>query len=502
MGIMLNEDCNHFIYTRKNIIETVDKKYLQQFIDQYKDTMVTDFIMNISATLSFVPSRVLQFAADKYLAKEEMGKPVDYSDTELASAYHLWYEKNIDMYEIWIERCRHNGINPWLSIRMNDAEVVNIPNHLMSEYYYEHFTDYAVVRHREPENPREYCRDYEIDDYRNKQLEYIKEMLGRYDVFGLELDFQREPFCLQTGREWDGSSVITDFMLNVKKIVNEAELKWGHKIKISVRTHAYPEDSRELGFDVVCWAKSGLVDVVIPSPNYLTTDNSIPLYLWKDMLGVYGVEVVGCIERHINSNIEYMDIILKNYEKDGLRRHSFETLCASAAVMLSQVPDKIYLFNYMDCPKTMTGKWTYTVEDYEKIMRTVGNLDAVMKLPRRHIVTYKDTTLNWKKFDGILPLTFEHRQTKYIKIPTGKTANGMKYILRLGIKNYCENTDVFVNSVRVSCYKTTECEEPILTDSILYCYKIPFEAIQSHVQVAEITAENMTVDYADIMISD
>lgn len=47
MGIMLNEDCNHFICTRKNIIQSVDENYLNAFIDQYANTTVTDFIMNI-----------------------------------------------------------------------------------------------------------------------------------------------------------------------------------------------------------------------------------------------------------------------------------------------------------------------------------------------------------------------------------------------------------------------------------------------------------------------
>ena len=201
MGIMLNEDCNHFICTRKNMIQSVDEKYLQNFIDQYKDTLVTDFVMNISATISFVPSKVIQFAGDKYLVKEELGRAVDYSKTELSAVYHLWYEKKLDMYRIWIDRCRHNGINPWISIRMNDAELVDIPNHLLSEYYYEHITDYAVVRHREPKSALEYCRDYRIEEYRNQHLAYMEEMLDRYDVYGLELDFQRELYCLQMGKQ-------------------------------------------------------------------------------------------------------------------------------------------------------------------------------------------------------------------------------------------------------------------------------------------------------------
>ena len=41
----------------------------------------------------------------RQLIKEEMGIPVDYTkDTIISSAYHLWYEKGIDMYQVWIDR--------------------------------------------------------------------------------------------------------------------------------------------------------------------------------------------------------------------------------------------------------------------------------------------------------------------------------------------------------------------------------------------------------------
>ena len=284
MGLFINEDCNHFIISRKDIIKEIDESYLNSFIDQYANTMVTDFVMNISATLSFIPSKVLQFIADKYNVKTECGQPVDYTTGVISLFYHMWYEKGIDMYKIWIDRCKYNGINSWLSFRMNDAEFMGVPNTYASEYFCDHFLDQARVRHRTPLNPREFCRDYENDDFRNQMLNYIDETLGNYDVYGIELDFQREICCLQIGREWDQSSIMTDFMAKVKSSVRKHEEKYGHKIKISVRSCANPQDFMEFGFDVVEWAKQGLIDMVIPSPNWFTTDNDMPLKLWKYLM--------------------------------------------------------------------------------------------------------------------------------------------------------------------------------------------------------------------------
>ncbi len=504
MGIMINEDCNHFLASRLNIIESVDEEYLKGFIDQYADTLVTDFIMNTSATLSFVPSKTRQFSGDKYLAKTEMGKAVDYTATWQRACYHLWYEKKLDMYQIWIDRCREKGINPWITFRMNDAELFNMPNLILSDYYYEHAFDYARVRHREPRDPVEMCRDYEIEDFRNYQLHHIEELVNRYDVYGVELDFQREIFCFAIGKEWDNSGLMLDFVSKVRQIVNKAGERYSHNIKLSIRCHANPEDSLELGFDIGEMAKRGLIDMIVPSPNWLTCDNSMPLKLWRQLVEPYGVKVVPCLERHLNSCKDYYEVINKEVNIKGLRKHSWETLCASAVNVLSQTDGDIYLFNHMDLPETMEarpGLPSYTYEEYQRVLNNLSSLEKLVNLPRRHIVTYNDTTLPWKNPNGILPVSFDSKsEIRYIKIDTGIIPYGAKCTLRLGI-NKDADLKVYVNSRECEYMGKCECEEPILTESVLYVYEIPFEAMQKQTQVAEIIASDMVIDYADICVN-
>ncbi len=503
MGIMLNEDCNHFIGTRKSIIDKVDENYLKSFIDQYADTCVTDFIMNTSATLSFVPSKTRQFAADKYLIKEDFGKEVDYTKTCLSSAYTLWYEKKLDMYKIWIDRCREVGINPWISFRMNDAEVSNMPNYALSDYYYEHCYDYARVRHRKPTSAVEMCRDYEIEDFRLHQLEHIEELVNRYDVYGVELDFQREIFCFAIGHEWDNIHIMLDFVSKVKDIVLKAGEKHGHSIKLSIRCHANPQDSLELGFDIAEMAKRGLVDIIIPSPNWLTADNAMPLKLWRQLVEPYGVKVVGCVEEHLNSNEDYYEVINREIEKYGLRKHSYETMCASAVSVLSQTSGDIYLFNFMDAPDCSGSRFQsrhYVPDEYRKIITTLGDIDKLINLPRRHVVTYNDTTLPWKRCNGILPVIFgDVTDCKYIKIETGIVPENAKCKLRLGIQNK-NDIEVFLNSVPCRYIGTQECEDPVLTESPLYCFEVMQEALQNQTQVAEIISSKTVIDYADLCI--
>ena len=56
-GIIFNEDCNHFIYTRFRSHIKVGLKELHEFIDQYKDTGITDFFLNVNASIAWFPCK-------------------------------------------------------------------------------------------------------------------------------------------------------------------------------------------------------------------------------------------------------------------------------------------------------------------------------------------------------------------------------------------------------------------------------------------------------------
>lgn len=505
MGIMLNEDCCHFLDSRSNIIEEVGVDYLNAFIDQYADTNVTDFLMNISSTLSYVPSKTFEFAGDKYLVREEWGKSVDYTkDTVIMSAYNIWCEKKLDMYQIWIDRCKYNGINPWLSFRMNNAEFLynEEPHAHLSNYYYEHYEDQARVQHRKGMSSLDLCRDYGNKDFRAYMLAYIDEMVNKYDVYGIELDFLREHSCFKFGEEWEGRKILTSFMQKIKEIVSTAGDKYGHKIKVLVRCPIEPRIALEWGYDIVEWAKKGLVDVIVPSPNWITTDNDAPLILWKSILEPFGVEVVGCIERNINCNPDYFSTIVNRENGFFLQPNSLETFCGSAAAMLSQIPDKIYLFNYMDDPDTsLTPKAiTRPKEEYQTIINCGGDFEKIMRMPRKHIVSYNDTPLPWMNCNTVFPIKFtEGKSFRCIKINTGYIPEDMHCVLRLGMS--AEKTDeIYLNSNKVSYTSKQACDNPVLTDNELYCFEIPHSILKEQYQIVEIVAENLIVDYADIIV--
>ena len=532
-GIILNQDSDNFLFTRADCLELINEQYIKNFIYQYKDTNVTDFMMCVNVHISAFPSKVKTFYGDKYLRKEEQGIPVDYTRTCCKTAYHIWYEKQLDLFQLWIEACRESKITPWLSFRMNDAHChFETPHYLISDFFYEHIDEYARGRHEIPYGGRrgyyDRCRDYEIEEVRAEMLAYIEEALERYDVEGIELDFQRELWCFQPGHEQNNLDLMTELVQKIKDIVRAAELRYGHRIKIAVRCHPNPAYSVEFGFDILEWAKQRLIDLVVPSPRWATSDNDMPIRLWKQMMEPYGVEVAGCVE-----------LLARSYPGSKLAYNTAESAIGSAVNILSQGADKLYLFNYFDqSGEMMEGERRKVTrendvrkaEGYFKLLTTAGDLEKAADTTRKHIVTYNDIVPLSRKFASILPIEVTANGPHFIRIVTGSTGKESRILLRLGIEwkgmpamtdtgdgekgqkedraaNVSKDFDpqkditVYINSCKIEFLEKQTCGNPVLTESPVYVFEIPQKAAGSLVQMAEIYGNtNFTVNYADIMV--
>ena len=100
--------------------------------------------------MSTSPSKILETWIDKYNAKEENGIPVDYKATRAARVYDLYVRQGLDMYAIWSETCKEIGINPWLSIRMNDVHFNMEQTVLVKSSQVEKYSKEWISAHRTP----------------------------------------------------------------------------------------------------------------------------------------------------------------------------------------------------------------------------------------------------------------------------------------------------------------------------------------------------------------
>lgn len=526
-GIMYNIDCDHFMSTRIEIDmgKNVDEAVLKKFIDQFSTTDVTDFVIGINGAVSAVPSKYITFYGDRANVKHERGKDVDYSNTVCQVFYNVWNVNGLDPYKIWIERCRFHGMNPWISYRINDIHCMfEDADALVPENYFENFLTQSRVRHREQTQYFDRTKDYELEEVRQNMLNYIDETLAKYDVYGIELDYQREFECFRIGHEIPCRDLMTGFVKKVKSLVGKYEQKYNHKIKIAIRALESPINCEELGLDILEWAKQGYMDLYVAAPRWWTTNNDMPIRLWKQILEPYGVEVAGSLEYGISPH------------PDALRDiNTVESAFGTANNILSQGADQLYLYNYYpESEDIMPGnfsssEYVNSIENRNpaglyKLMVYAGSLDKLAKHKRRNIVTFTEKLPLGRRWDNILPLQivtlpdgagekwapgFEEKFTPgFIRIPTGYVSDTDTITLRLGVSDgiNAEDLIVYVNSTSCTFAGIQDCGKPYLFAGKLICFDVPAAAMQkTYVLMAEIIKKNQSikdfyVDYVDVVV--
>lgn len=534
MGIMMNLDCDVFYHSRRHMADRVDEAHVRAYIDQYRGTTVTDLVLNVGGLLSSTPSRV----RTTYLQQVQRAKAGDRGcQWGCIPVVERLAELGLDVYDIWIRRCRENGITPWISFRMNDCHNLFFDNDpLVPPEMAEHFADYSVVRHHRQIGWYDRCRDYSLPEVRKYHLDYIGEQLLQYAPDGIELDFQRELNCFRPGFEWSGMEIMTGFLKDVKTLVREAEAKFGRKIKISLRCNQNPQYCMEWGFDILRWAAEGLIDVFVPSPRWNCTDTDIPVKLWKRILEPYGIPVIPAIDaQNIHPHPQSF------LDKGHTVCNTVETTLAMAANFLTQGADGVYLFNYFnELPEQMLrddgalpdSNDIYTAAGYYKVLINAGDYSRVINRKRRHVITYNDKQPLYRKNDAVLPLTVGGSYSqgfhsngecnpRYLRFATGTIPGDKRCTLRLGIGAEAfdpEDVEIYVNCQRVEYLGLQEQGDPCLgaspvyeeektgAVSWVYAFRIPTEAIQPEIQVAELLLKEnrvekaFTVNYADLTV--
>ena len=114
----------------------------------------------------------------------------------------LMRSAGVDPMQRMIDRCRRKGIRPWVSIRMNDvhdAHLARSPLH--SRFWLDHRDYWRYPDRFTAWNDR--CLNYGLAPVREHALALIREVCERYDVDGLELDWNRFPLHFREGEELD-----------------------------------------------------------------------------------------------------------------------------------------------------------------------------------------------------------------------------------------------------------------------------------------------------------
>lgn len=515
-GIMINQDLDTYYYSRHDYMDTINEETLKQHILQYKDLQVTDYVFCVGAGLSTIPNKVRTTYMDKFLRQEENGRPVQYSKRGCETAYHIWNVLGLDPYQIWIDACRSIDINPWFSVRMNDRHGHHLyptPQIGFSDFFYAHAEEYARIHGRKTEFWKDRERDYMIPAVRQEMLDYMTEIVGRYDLYGLELDFQRQIHCFAPGHEEAGREVMVGFLREVRNLLDEAGKQWGHRIKLSVRCHPDPIACYRLGFDLVQFARLGLMDMFIAAPNFKSSDSDMPIAFLKNILEPYGVELAGSMDAMVRSS---PDCAAEYGTLDTFQ--SVASTMGIASYVLSQGADKFYLYNVFDSYDEMitpenrayddqlyiVGKCTKAKGVYT-VLSNAGSLETLHKCRRKCILSYADTCALGDQVKSVLPVTLTKNDDlpTYLKINTGSLDPNEKVYLRVATADDVSKLEVYVNDRKAEYLGSEEVGFPKGTPNPVHKYRVSNEAYSPCAQMSELIYRgegSLVIDYADMVV--
>lgn len=460
--LFYNEDWIHFIWTRYEAGIEITEEILKEYIYSFRGSQVTDFVMNVNGTVSTAPSEVLETFAQKYLSREENAHPVDYRNTFAANAYDLICNKKIDMYEVWITALKEIGIRPRISVRVNDCHGNMNATELRKSTYVDARCDHHIASHRSYSGYFDKCLDYTCPSVRNRMVSYIREMLERYDVYGLELDLMRDFIFTKPGFEEE----INLFLREVRNVIGQCEKKHGHRIRLSLLLPSSPAFCLERGVNILDYAD--ILESVTIISRWETTDTDMPIELWKQLLS--GTKIL------LGTG---QQLLYKPYRGYKPVVTSLKMAFGQAMANLSRGSDFVYLYNYMDLGKYegAIGDWLYedsirNDRNRKLLFENIGEMETLLKQQRSHVVTYADFVTYSSQVLTRLPVAFtEQSGYELIRIPVGKLPDAACVRLLLGVRTEekiaPERFEVYVNSAKCSFAGVVKINEKIYEGS---CY--------------------------------
>ena len=173
-------------------------------------------------------------------------------DQRIAKTIQGFKAKGIEPLRMLIERGKKVGLPVYPSVRMDP---------FYGGGYARMFNGPFWRAHPELRIPRSTHLDYAKPPVRDYYFRIFEELLARFDVEGVSMDFTRHPPFFAHNQP-NKHAHLTDLVRRGRKEADRVGGERGKRIALSVTFHArsYQRD----GLDVATWVKGGLVDCIAP----------------------------------------------------------------------------------------------------------------------------------------------------------------------------------------------------------------------------------------------
>ncbi len=278
--------------------------------------------------------------------------------------------------------CKRAGVEFFPSVRMN--EHYDMPE---STPKYSHFRrdnpEYLIGKGEDIPGPSlewgiRTGLDYAVPAVRSYMASIAVELVSRFDVEGIELDYMRHPAFFRIEEGYPNRYLMTDFIAYIRQQMNEIGASKGKVLDLIVRVPPTLRDCARIGLDVETWIKEELVDVVIAGGGFIPFETPIDEFV--EAANGTTVEIYGCLEA-LRPNLNEL------------------TMRAAAARYRERGVSGLYLFNYFRLPQEWKRETLGRLIDVDVLSR----LDKRYEFDKRGRV--RPTSQLGFSFQNAIPLT-------------------------------------------------------------------------------------------------
>lgn len=354
------------------------ERIIKDFIDRHLEANPDIILLNVCYRRSLTPSDVI----DSYLYNietDENGRtvktlsPITNGVSKYFSSFFLCarvlLQNGIDIYAILTKYIREKGCKVFLSVRMNDGHYTNNPA-INSSFALKDNGKFTIDQDG-------VALDFSQAEVQNYFYRYIKELIEKYPIDGIELDWLRYPTVLPPVHRTD-FQILNNYMKAIRNLLDS----YDKKLQLAVRVLTTESDNLNNGVDVCQWISDGTVDTVTIENFYIPTNFEMPISEWK-------------------TNIEKRNISKKSYKllcgtDWGVSCVQGYNIAMTPALVrgftsqcISNGADGIYLFNFFE--ENDTSSFELTIDSlgtphltncFTERMKAVKSFEA---LPRRHV---------------------------------------------------------------------------------------------------------------------